>query len=113
MSTPYSPPSSDIQQRLTQAWKDYLGLEEVGIHDNFFELGATSLDIIQICAQLKETANLDIPVVTLFTYSTIHALTEYLKLEEDSPRNAAFHEDVLRAAKKGRDRLRDQKKKRS
>jgi polyketide synthase PksJ len=113
LSTPYSPPLDDIQRKLTQTWKDYLGLDKVGIHDNFFELGATSLDIIQISAKLKETANLDIPVVTLFTYSTIHALTGYLKGGDGSPGDTAVNKDVLEAAKKGKNRLKNQKKRRN
>jgi hypothetical protein len=54
----------------------------VGIHDNFFELGATSLDIIQANSQLKEIFNMEIPAVTMYSYSTVHSLAEYLTRRE-------------------------------
>jgi acyl carrier protein len=112
LDTPYSPPVNESQQTLTRIWQNYLGIEKIGIHDNFFELGATSLDLIQISTRLKETLNLDIPVVTLFTYSTIHSLTEYLSREKIPPGAAATNREMLEAVKKGRNRLKNQKQKR-
>jgi hypothetical protein len=50
----------------------------VGVHDNFFEVGGNSLDIIKINNRLKEAFQVEIPVVAMFRYPTIHSLSEYI-----------------------------------
>ena len=48
----YSPPSNKIESRLCQVAEDVLKLEQVGIEDNLFELGADSLSVIAILSQI-------------------------------------------------------------
>jgi malonyl CoA-acyl carrier protein transacylase len=79
--------TKDIEKRIAEIWQDLLQLEIVGTQDNFYELGGNSLLLIQLNRQLKQTLNLDIPVVKLFQYPTISSLTEYLEQDksEKSP----------------------------
>jgi hypothetical protein len=58
--------------------QDYLGYDKLGIDDNFFELGLSSLDIIQINEKLKTIFHKDLAVVTMFSYPTIGTLAEFL-----------------------------------
>ena len=46
-------PRTQQEEALTEIWRDVLGKMEVGIYDNFFELGATSLDIVKLAEKLK------------------------------------------------------------
>ena len=48
----YSPPSNKIESRLCEVAEDVLKLERVGIEDNLFDLGADSLSVISILAQI-------------------------------------------------------------
>lgn len=79
--------TKDIEKRIAEIWQDLLQLEIVGTQDNFYELGGNSLLLIQLNRQLKQTLNLDIPVVKLFQYPTISSLSEYLEQDktEKSP----------------------------
>ncbi|MCX6580361.1 MAG: amino acid adenylation domain-containing protein [Candidatus Aminicenantes bacterium] len=84
LSIDYRPPLSDMEKRLVAAWEEYLGLEKVGIHDNFFELGASSLDIIQVNHKLNALLGKELSVVAFYTYPTVHSLAVYLDDEKQS-----------------------------
>jgi acyl transferase domain-containing protein len=80
LATPYAAPRSKLEKALAKLLANFLGMDKIGINDNFFELGLTSMDILQINEQLKKEPdiNRDVPVVTMFTYSTINELTRFL-----------------------------------
>ena len=78
LNTTFEAPQGDIQQKIADSWRHTLKLPRVGVHDNFFEVGGNSLDIITINNRLKEAFNLEIPVVAMFRYPTIHSLSEYI-----------------------------------
>jgi acyl carrier protein/NAD(P)-dependent dehydrogenase (short-subunit alcohol dehydrogenase family) len=82
LSTAYVEPQSELEQKLAALWQDFFGLQQVGIHDNFFDLGATSLDMVQLSAKIKKVIGREVPVVTLFRYPTIGSLANHLN--EDS-----------------------------
>ncbi|MCI4140317.1 phosphopantetheine-binding protein, partial [Bacillus vallismortis] len=73
---------------------DFMGLEQVGIHDNFFDLGASSLDIVKVTNRLNKELGTNEAVVTLFTYPSVAALAQFInpdheKSEEDKEEMAA------------------------
>ncbi len=49
----YAPPRNELEAQMVEVWKDLLGLETVGIHDDFFELGGQSLKYIQLQVALE------------------------------------------------------------
>ncbi|SDW03816.1 amino acid adenylation domain-containing protein [Marininema mesophilum] len=83
-------PSNEIEQQLSELLQGMFGYEQVGIHDNFFDLGMSSLDLVRVNAKLKDLFQYDLPVVTLYEYSSIHTLAKYLSqpgaTEEAQPR---------------------------
>ncbi|MDQ1350647.1 MAG: hypothetical protein QG657_949, partial [Acidobacteriota bacterium] len=81
-SDAYQAPETDIQRTIAAIWEEVLGLEKIGIRDNFFDLGGNSLDFVRVSNKLKEKLGQDIPVVTLFTYPTISSLEHYLSSVE-------------------------------
>ncbi|PZM62999.1 type I polyketide synthase [Paenibacillus dendritiformis] len=83
VGTAYAPPEDELEQTMADLWRDYLGLDQVGLHDNFFELGATSLDIIQMNAKLQRALGREVAVVDMFTHPTIHSLAESLRRAAD------------------------------
>lgn len=92
LSTPYVEPQSELEQTLADVWQEFFGIDKVGIHDNFFDLGATSLDLVQLSAKFKKAVGRDIPVVNLFRYPMISALAQFLGQVEDKNKGAAHTE---------------------
>ncbi|MDQ1353900.1 MAG: hypothetical protein QG657_4209, partial [Acidobacteriota bacterium] len=75
----YIAPGSDMERQIANSWKEILKLEKVSIHDNFFERGGNSFNIIQLTNRLNKLLGKEIPVVTLFQYPTISALARHLE----------------------------------
>jgi hypothetical protein len=78
----YVAPQSKLEQIIAQIWQRVLGVAQVGIHDNFFDLGGHSLLMAQAHSQLRETLQYDLPLVKLLEYPTISALAGYIAHEQ-------------------------------
>ncbi|MGA7926493.1 MAG: amino acid adenylation domain-containing protein [Candidatus Sulfotelmatobacter sp.] len=76
-------PRTDIERNLAQIVREVLGLESVGVHITFFELGGTSVDLVKIHSKISERLGLDIRVIDLFRRPTINLLAEYLSQGDD------------------------------
>ena len=74
----YAAPTTSVQKTLANVWADLLGIDRVGINDNFFDLGGNSLLSIQAVAQL-EGHGLKLPVVKLYQHPTIKACAAFLE----------------------------------
>jgi iturin family lipopeptide synthetase A len=83
-STKFVKPETDNEKNIAALWKEVLNIRKVGSHDNFFDLGGTSMDIIGMHARLKVLLGVDIPVAALFQYPTIHYLVQYAEGLQDS-----------------------------
>jgi acyl transferase domain-containing protein/acyl carrier protein len=83
LSTEYVAPRTPFEKEFTQILMTFFGYEQVGIHDNFFEFGVTSLTIMRLNSLLREKLKLKIPIVMMFEYPTIASLGEYLDREEN------------------------------
>ena len=59
-------------------WRDVLRLDEVGVDDNFFDLGGHSLLLVQVQAKLREALGREIAIVEMFQYPTIGAMASHL-----------------------------------
>lgn len=70
-AVPQVAPSSSLEQMLAQIWQQILGLDHIGIYDNFFDLGGHSLLGTRLIAHLHDTFQVDIPLRTLFEEPTI------------------------------------------
>ncbi|MBD2298139.1 non-ribosomal peptide synthetase [Nostoc sp. FACHB-190] len=99
LTTTSQAPQSAIEQKIAKLWQEVLNLDQVGIHDNFFDLGGHSLLMLKINNQLRTMLQQDISVVTLFQHPTIYSLAQYLS--QTTENETAF--DILR------DRIQKQK----
>ncbi len=68
----YVAPSNEIEQTIANTWESILGIEAIGIHDDFFELGGNSLMAIQIISRLREIYCVDLSIDVFFETPTIH-----------------------------------------
>jgi tyrocidine synthetase-3 len=103
----YVAPSTDIERTIAEAWKEVLDLEEVGVHDNFFDLGGNSFDLIKINSILEHSLEQDTSVVKMFKYPTIHSFAEYLAHGEPGETAFSAEQEKKMAEKReqGMDRL--------
>ncbi|NIA28584.1 MAG: amino acid adenylation domain-containing protein [Actinobacteria bacterium] len=81
--TKYVKPQNEIERTLAEAWRKVLHVEQVGIHDNFFDLGGHSLTMIKLHAALQEKLGQDLSVVELFQYPTISTLAQFLNRDKN------------------------------
>lgn len=64
-------PRDSLEQRLADLWKEILHLPEIGIHDDFFLLGGSSLLVTQVITRLTADLSIDLPVRDFFANPTI------------------------------------------
>jgi len=76
----YMGPRDSIESRLVKLWEAVLDKRPVGIEDDFFELGGTSLLAARVFAQIEEDFKLRIPLVTLVQAPTIEKLAKVIHL---------------------------------
>ena len=85
LTVDYIPPQNATQQMLAHIWQQFFGIQTVGIHDDFFELGGDSLKAITIGGRIHKEWNVEVSVTEFFNKPTIKELAEYID-ENDSQR---------------------------
>jgi hypothetical protein len=91
LATPYAAPRNQTEQALAGIWEEVLGIEPVGIHDDFAELGGHSLLALQVLARVRAGLAADLPLRAVFDAPTVAALSVRL-LEREAA--ASDQEDV-------------------
>jgi len=108
----YVAPDTQLEKTLVTVWKEVLKLDQVGIDDNFFEAGGTSLSLIRVNSRLKEELQRDIPVVWLYQHTTIRALARFLGRQQGTGEAVAPRIDRTREINKAREEIKKQKARR-
>lgn len=71
-------PRNETEKSILAMWKDVLGIDHVGVEDNFFEIGGDSVLILKIHQKLCATFDNQLTVVDLFKYPKISQLAEHV-----------------------------------
>ncbi|WP_434698558.1 non-ribosomal peptide synthetase [Pseudomonas sp. D1-1] len=77
-------PVSALEQRVAGIWRDVLGLERVGLRDDFFALGGHSLLATQIISRTRQACDVELPLRALFEASELGAFAEQVRLIQAS-----------------------------
>ena len=85
-TSPVSVTLDDAVRQLRTIWQQLLGIESVGLDQNYFDLGGDSILAVQLFAQIEQVFGVKLPVATLFDAPTIEALAQILC--HDSPASA-------------------------
>ncbi|MGW0808155.1 amino acid adenylation domain-containing protein [Nonomuraea sp. NPDC002799] len=72
--SPPTPPRHARDARIAQIWGEVLGLDQVGIDDDFFESGGDSFTAMRLARRLGE----DVRVISIFQHSTVRRLADFL-----------------------------------
>ncbi len=83
----FDAPATTLQQAVAAVFRDVIGIEQVGLDDNFFDLGAHSLQIVKVHGELSRNIDTKIPLISFFQYPTIRSLTKFM---EQCSRNGTF-----------------------
>ncbi|MBD2677480.1 MULTISPECIES: type I polyketide synthase [Nostoc] len=71
LSNSYFAPTNELEKQITEIWQEVLGITEVGIYDNFYELGGDSLIATQLVSRLRAKFPIDLPLRDLLSQATI------------------------------------------
>jgi amino acid adenylation domain-containing protein len=77
--------NTPVEKVLVKLWADTMGIEDVGIHDDFSELGGDSLLAAQIVSEVNGIFSLKQPLRTLFQAPTVAKLVEFILANETHP----------------------------
>jgi amino acid adenylation domain-containing protein len=110
-------PTTEAEKQIAAVVQEVLGLEAVGPEENFFDLGGNSLLLIQVHGRLQEAFGREIPMVELFSHTTVRSLAAHLGAAgeggEGPPPAEAPRTDRSEEVRQGRDRLRRRRRRRA
>ena len=75
-------PDATIEEKVTLVWQQVLGVEQVGLQDDFFTLGGESLAALQILSRLQDIFGLEVSMKTFFERPTVAGLSEQIRIGE-------------------------------
>jgi amino acid adenylation domain-containing protein len=78
-NTSYVAPQNDVQQAIVTAWQEILGIDKIGIHDNFFDLGGHSLNAAKVVFRIQKNVGIDLNLIDIFRHPTIAALWQSIQ----------------------------------
>src|SRR6202451_2546567 len=90
LSTSYQAVNTECEERVARVLQDVLGIETVGLHDNYFELGGNSLLALQVVAELQEEFDVQLSPIAIFECPTVSELGKRLGPARGGQESAAL-----------------------
>ena len=75
----YAAPTDDVEKHIAEIWQRLLGVDKIGIYDNFFALGGHSMQGAQLLASLRSAFQIEIPLPSLFDVPTVAGMAERVR----------------------------------
>jgi amino acid adenylation domain-containing protein len=72
----YLAPRNELETKLVKIWQDLLDKDQIGIDDNFFEVGGNSIKIIKLSRQVSQVLNREVSIAELFEFPTIRQIVQ-------------------------------------
>ncbi|MDX9750216.1 MAG: amino acid adenylation domain-containing protein [Flavobacteriales bacterium] len=91
LQTQHVAPRNEVERTVAAIWRRALGVDDLGVHDNFFDLGGHSLIGIQVLSQVEQQTGRKLPLNTLFQAPTVAQFAASIHAGElaDGPRYLA------------------------
>jgi acyl carrier protein len=96
LGIPYVAPRNELEDSIAKVWSSLLGIDKVGVDDDFLELGGHSLLAIQLAARVREMFEMDLSVAKLYNARTVAGLARVIVETLTSEADPAIVEQVLR-----------------
>jgi acyl carrier protein len=77
LAAPVSP-QTEMELKIAEIWQRVLGLKQVSVKDNFFDVGGDSLQLLEAHSEVQKVVGHDLSITVLFEYSTISSLAQHL-----------------------------------
>jgi hypothetical protein len=95
----FVPPGDEIERFIVTTWQELLGIEPIGIHDDFFKLGGHSLLGTQVLARVRERFKINLSLRIIFEAVTPAELAQHVRLmswasSSTSPPSALEREEI-------------------
>ncbi|WP_052825918.1 hybrid non-ribosomal peptide synthetase/type I polyketide synthase [Neotamlana nanhaiensis] len=87
-------PNTELEKELSDVWSEFLGLDTIGLEENFFEIGGSSILAQKVISELRKKLKTDIPLIKLFQFPTIAQFSEYLKLDTNANNEFSLKEET-------------------
>jgi amino acid adenylation domain-containing protein len=78
------PPTTPAEEVIAGFWAEALGVERVGVHDNFFEIGGHSLLVARLHARIREAFPREMAIVDLFRHTTVAGQAAFVTARTDA-----------------------------
>ena len=78
----YVAPSTTLEKELCNIWQEVIGLEKIGITDDFFKIGGNSILAIKLVSVIRSTLKKEVTVKQLFLHGTIRKLVEIITISK-------------------------------
>ncbi|PNK02252.1 non-ribosomal peptide synthetase [Cylindrospermopsis raciborskii S07] len=89
------PPKTPTEYKLSQLWMDVLGIDKIGVTEDFFHLGGHSLLATKLVSRIREEFNVALPLRSIFEYSTIARLGDEIDCLIDVNTTKTGPEDII------------------
>jgi len=89
LAVEYVAPRTELEKTLALAWGELVGITDIGVNDNLFELGANSLMVVRGVARIRERHEIDLPVVKVFQFPTVAGMAKYLSGTQERAQKGA------------------------
>jgi acyl carrier protein len=86
-----------MERAFVDIWQDLLGIDRIGVHDDFFEMGGHSLLATQLMSRLRETFLAELPLASIFDAPTV---AELVRLAAESDTKPGRTEKIAEAVER-------------
>jgi amino acid adenylation domain-containing protein len=84
LANPYVPASDELEEQLLRLWEEHIGIQGIGVEDDFFEVGGDSLVGLLLFTDLDEQMGVELPVSVLLLAPTVRKLAGLIRREQGS-----------------------------
>lgn len=87
MKPEFTTPRRHLERIVTLSWSEVLGRPDIGLDDNFFDVGGTSFQAVKLHLLLQQRLNAEVRILALFQYPTVRGFVEtFIEAHEVGPR---------------------------
>jgi FkbH-like protein len=92
-------PATDLEQAILALWQELLGIDGLGVEDDYFALGGTSLIAARLFAEIAQRFGVRLPLTTILEAPTVRSLSRHIEQRDAPPTDSsATHADHWKAS---------------